>query len=209
MAVSDWSTTAASNTTVGAVNIAENCPAANLNNAIREAMAQIAQWRDDLPDDYQGKDATLTALAGLTTAADQMIYATGVDTFALTTLSAFMRTLLDDADQAAACATLGAVRVSGFSLATPGYIDFTFGANTFRILWGTFTVGADSGTTVSYPAGGFANAGFPVLGGANANYGDTSPTENGPGITARTNSGFTAWNGQNNSRSMWFVAVGY
>jgi hypothetical protein len=44
MAVSDWSSTAASNTTVGGINIDENCPAANVNNALREIMAQIKDY---------------------------------------------------------------------------------------------------------------------------------------------------------------------
>lgn len=43
-AVADWSTTAASNTDIGGVNIAENCPAAGMNNALRELMAQIATY---------------------------------------------------------------------------------------------------------------------------------------------------------------------
>lgn len=55
----------------------------------------------------QPLDATLTALAALMTVADRLIYCTGADTFALTTLSAFIRTLLDDADAATARATLG------------------------------------------------------------------------------------------------------
>lgn len=57
----------------------------------------------------QPHDLTLDALAAIVTAADKLIYATGVDAFATTTLSAFVRTLLDDADPATARATLGAV----------------------------------------------------------------------------------------------------
>jgi hypothetical protein len=57
----------------------------------------------------QGLDATLTALAGLTTAANQLIYATGVDTFAMSALTTFGRSLIDDADAATARTTLGVV----------------------------------------------------------------------------------------------------
>jgi hypothetical protein len=57
--------------------------------------------------DAQPLDATLTALAGVTTAADKLIYATGADAFATTDLSAYGRSLIDDADAAAARTTLG------------------------------------------------------------------------------------------------------
>ena len=56
----------------------------------------------------QDADNTLTALANLATSADKMIYATGADQFALTPLTAFIRTLLDDGDADAARVTLGA-----------------------------------------------------------------------------------------------------
>lgn len=47
MAKSDvtlWDTTSANNSDVGGVNIAEGCPAAGINDAIRTVMSQIATW---------------------------------------------------------------------------------------------------------------------------------------------------------------------
>lgn len=48
MAVSDWSATADENTTVDGINIAEHCPAKNINNAIRSVMAAIKTKCDTL-----------------------------------------------------------------------------------------------------------------------------------------------------------------
>ena len=57
--------------------------------------------------DGQPLDATLTALAGVTTTADKLVYATGSDVFSTTTLTSFGRSLIDDADAATARTTLG------------------------------------------------------------------------------------------------------
>lgn len=57
----------------------------------------------------QAFHASLLSIAGLTTAANKMIYTTGSDAYAVTDLSAFGRTLIDDADATAAKVTLGLV----------------------------------------------------------------------------------------------------
>ena len=57
-------------------------------------------------DTKQTADADLTAIAALTSAADQLPYATAANTWAMTTLSSFGRTLIDDVDAATARGTL-------------------------------------------------------------------------------------------------------
>lgn len=56
----------------------------------------------------QPLDATLTAVAGAATAANKLIYWTGVDAASVTDLSPFARSLLDDPDAATMRATIGA-----------------------------------------------------------------------------------------------------
>ena len=55
----------------------------------------------------QAYDAGLQSIAGLTTAADRMIYTTASDTYAVTTLTSAGRAILDDADASAQRTTLG------------------------------------------------------------------------------------------------------
>ena len=66
----------------------------------------------EIGSDVQAYDATLQSISGLGTAADKIAYTTGIDTWAETTISAFGRSLIDDADAATARTTLGAGTMS-------------------------------------------------------------------------------------------------
>jgi hypothetical protein len=117
----------------------------------------------------QPLDATLTALAALVTVADSLIYATGADAFALTTFTAFARTLLDDVDAAASRTTLGlgtiATQAANTVAITGGAIDgTTIGASTpstgkFSSLESTSYVKSASTVVASLPAAATAGAG--------------------------------------------------
>jgi hypothetical protein len=86
----------------------------------------------------QAYDAGLQSIAGLTTGADQTIYATGADTYAVTSLTAAGRAFLDDANAAAQRATLGLGTVATAS--SIGTSDLTNGAVTAAKLANESTV---------------------------------------------------------------------
>ena len=72
-----------------------------------DAAAQRTTMGVAIGSDVQAYDAGLASIAGLTTAADKVIYTTGSDTYAVTSFTAFGRSLVDDADAAAGRTTLG------------------------------------------------------------------------------------------------------
>ena len=102
---------------------------------LRKWTAEIDDDLAALPGSYQPLDATLTAFAALAGVADRLPYFTGADAFALATFTSFARTLLDDANAAAAQSTLGLVIGTNVQ-AYDTYLDYfsaLTGANTDRL----------------------------------------------------------------------------
>jgi hypothetical protein len=93
--------------TTVASSIGEKLAKASNLSDLTDASAARTNLGVAIGTDVQAHDATLDALAGVTVAADKVIYATGADTFATTDLTSYGRSLIDDADAAAARTTLG------------------------------------------------------------------------------------------------------
>ncbi|MBP1882379.1 hypothetical protein [Sinorhizobium mexicanum] len=110
--------------------------------------------------DVQAFDAGLQSIAGLTTAADRMIYTTAVDSYAATPLTAFARTLLDDADAATARATLGlaiGTNVQAFDAGLAAIANLAVTNSNFIVGNGTTWV-AESGATARASLGAASTA---------------------------------------------------
>lgn len=158
---------AAANTTANSANSTANTALSTANGiastadtALTNANAAVATANAAQPG-----DDTLTTIAALNPTADQMVYFTGLNVAAVSALTAFARTLLDDANAATARATLGALApnpahiqglglewVSGTSLRIhPGaaYIPSTGDV--------IYNAAAITLTGLSLPASGFAH----------------------------------------------------
>lgn len=128
--------------------------ATTVSNSIGEKLAKASNLSDlantstartnlgvAIGTDVQAYDATLAALAGVTVAADKVIYATGADAFATADLSSYGRSLIDDADAAAARTTLGLgtiatqaasnVSITGGALSNVTFADVTLDGGTY------------------------------------------------------------------------------
>lgn len=145
--------------------------AANLSDLVSASTARTNLGLE-IGVNVQAYDPALLSIAGLTTSANQMIYATASDTYATASLTVFARTILDDADAATARTTLGSAASGANSditsltgLTTPlslsrGGSNANLTASNGGIFYSTATAGAIlSGT---------ATANLPLLSGSTA-----------------------------------------
>ena len=141
------------NELAAAINDDQNY-ATTLTTALGEKLAKASNLSDltdasaartnlglAIGSNVQAYDPTLSALAGVTVAADKVIYATGADQFSTADLSSFGRSLIDDADASAARSTLGLgtiatqaannVSISGGSISNVTFSDVTLDGGTY------------------------------------------------------------------------------
>lgn len=221
MALSDYSTVAANNGTVLGVNLAENCPAANVNNGMRQLCADIASGinlsilgtflsSSSLANartalGVSGGSTSLNNFGAIVNTANLLPYMTGADAWGTTTLSPFMRTVLDDGDGTTALTTLGGVSVVASSIAAgSGYIKLNISGTTFIFQWVDFTAAGNTTTAVSFPTA-FASWSRSWVNGANT---DTDAQQNGPCVTTHGTTSATVTNAYNTAVSSTLFSWG-
>lgn len=121
-------------------------------------------------------DAELTAIAGLTSAADKGIQFTGAGTAGTFDLTTFAKTILDDPDAATARATLGAQ--AGIQFKDEGSNIGTSGAVTAIDFVGTGVTASHSSGTVTVTISGGGGGGL-----SDGDYGDITVSAGGGALT--------------------------
>ena len=148
----DWSSTPGSNTTVDSVNIAENCPPGNMNNAVRSVMALIRNTFAAGLKLFLSGAAPLPIANGGTggTTPEEARAALGMSSSTTVNNSnwsgedlAIVNGGTGASSAAAALANLGGLGVSGSSLNTNGYIRLS---NGLVIQWGRVTGSLSEGS---------------------------------------------------------------
>ncbi len=175
-------TSARFNTAFGTKSTTDLAEGTNLYYTNTRADARIAAAAGVTIQNY---DTTLSTLASLVTSANKLPYFTGVDTSALTDLTPFARTLLDDADAATMQATLGIGALTSdtfktISVAGQSDVVATSSTDTLTLVAGTnIVMTTDAGTdTITINAALAAGATL-----ADGDYGDVTASGSGTTIT--------------------------
>lgn len=163
-----------------------------------DAAAQRTTLGLAIGTNVQAYDAGLQSIAGLTTAADTLIYTTASDTYATSTLTSAGRALLDDADAATQRTTLGlgsiatqsasAVAITGGSATLSGLTSTSSSLGTVVITGGSATLSGLTATNASLSSA-------VITGGTIAGITDLAVADGGTGSStasgARTNLGLS------------------
>jgi len=216
----DWSTTPGSNSTVDGVNIAEGCPPAGINNALRSIMALTrAAFSDALTSFFAGSAALPVAnggtgatnaagirtAAGLGTIATQNANAVAITGGTISGLGTALPIASGDtgaATASAALAALGGLGVSAYSFGSNGYIKFT---NNLILQWGSTSVTMDNPSSVTFPIA-FTSWNVPVVS-ATALSGSTTNSQN-TGLSSWTLTTLTIWNADDRTVVVPWFAIG-
>jgi hypothetical protein len=147
--VSEWDSTASGNTDINGININEGCPPSTINNAIREAMAQVKDLVDGSSGDSLTNSGTLTssgtlAITGAMTldaaagTSGQYLTSAGTGTPTWTTLTIFVSGMI--------------MLWSGSEASIPAGWLLCDGTSSTPDLRNKFVVGASAGTgDTTYP----------------------------------------------------------
>jgi len=150
--ISEYSSTAANNTDIGGINIAEGCAPSGINNAIRELMSQIK-------DQQTGSDADNFVVGGAFTCSGAAVFSSTVSLGA--TATATTQSAGDNSTKVATTAYVannaipsgGIIIWSGSSASIPSGWYLCNGSNSTPDLRDRFVVGAGSTYSVGNTGG--------------------------------------------------------
>jgi len=144
----------------------------------------------DVAAGYQPLDSDLTSIAALTT-------------------STFGRSLLTQADAAAARSTLGVQgSLTSGSDANGEWIGLAIGATTYYFQWGRITAAANGTSSITFPQAYTTAASIAVSGGGVA-AGGVDSQDNAPAVSGYSTSGASVFSADNGPTTFHWQAMGY
>jgi hypothetical protein len=153
-----------------------------------------------------GRPADLVSLGALSpAAANKLPYLSGIDTFSLTDITAFGRSLLA-ANDLSALGALDVLTISSVSLTMPGWLRLNTSAGVFTIMWGSNVIAANGMTVINYPDGGFGTFSCAVISGPAKTGNDAQ--DNGPSVLSCAKDKFTVHNASDVAQTAFWHAVG-